>query len=183
MEGLSRNAGQPAQVDNPEQSLNNPRQRRDEYMGQPIEAYEREIATQSWGLVRGKCAWCHGKETWLVDLPLVILESIRDVLAQRGCRVPRLRSPLYLFTAYLAGANAVAGHKLTIFSLTAVFPPSCGARTLKSFSLTCRCSYSCCGNKLSPLLFPSRVTPKASPGIPEVSRRLPRNLINKKSLF
>ncbi len=30
VEGLSRNAGQPAQVDNPEQSLDNPRQRRDE---------------------------------------------------------------------------------------------------------------------------------------------------------
>ncbi len=73
VEGLSRNAGQPAQVDNPEQSLDNPRQRRDEYMGLPIEAYEREIATQSRGLVRGRCAWCHGKETWLVDLPLVIL--------------------------------------------------------------------------------------------------------------
>ena len=73
VEGLSRNAGQPAQVDKPEQSLDNPRQRCDEYMGLPIEAYEREIATQSRGLVRGRCAWCHGKETWLVDLPLVIL--------------------------------------------------------------------------------------------------------------
>ena len=30
VEGLSRNAGQPAQVDNPEQSLDNSRQRRDE---------------------------------------------------------------------------------------------------------------------------------------------------------
>ena len=39
-------------------------------------------------------------------------ESIRDVLAQRGCRVPRLRSPLYLFTAYLTGADAVAGQAI-----------------------------------------------------------------------
>ena len=41
-------------------------------------------------------------------------ESIRDVLAQRGCRVPRLRSPLYLFTAYLTGADAAAGFSVLI---------------------------------------------------------------------
>ena len=34
-------------------------------------------------------------------------ESIRDILAQSGCRVPPLCSPLCLFTAYLAGADAV----------------------------------------------------------------------------
>ncbi len=36
----------------------------------------------------------------------------RDVLAQRDCRVLRLRSSLYLFTAYLTGADAVAGQAI-----------------------------------------------------------------------
>ncbi len=39
-------------------------------------------------------------------------ESIRDVLAQRDCRVLWLRSSLYLFTAYLTGADAVAGQAI-----------------------------------------------------------------------
>jgi hypothetical protein len=38
-----------------------------------VEAYERALAARSCGLVRGRSAWNDGRETWLIDFPLLVL--------------------------------------------------------------------------------------------------------------
>ena len=59
-------------LDDPQQTLDNPRRRLDECMGGAIEEYE-AIVARSKGLVRGRTAWNDGRECWLVDFPLVVL--------------------------------------------------------------------------------------------------------------
>ena len=44
-----------------------------EFLGAPVEAYERALAERSQGLLRGRSAWNGGRETYLIDLPLVVL--------------------------------------------------------------------------------------------------------------
>ena len=43
------------------------------YLEAPVEAHERALAGRSQGLLRGRTAWGAGKETYLIDLPLVVL--------------------------------------------------------------------------------------------------------------
>ena len=57
-------------LDDPQQTLDNPRRRLDECMGGAIEEYE-AIVARSKGLVRGRTAWNDGRECWLVDFPLL----------------------------------------------------------------------------------------------------------------
>ena len=62
-----------------------------------MEDYEREIGARSKGLVRGRSAWNDGKETWLVDFPLVVLIINRLRTAQaRKFRAVALEQTLVL---------------------------------------------------------------------------------------
>ncbi len=45
----------------------------DKLLETPVEDYERALAGRSEGLLRGRSAWNDGKETWLIDFPLVVL--------------------------------------------------------------------------------------------------------------
>ena len=42
-------------------------------MASDVEDYERALAARSGGLVRGRSAWNDGRETWLIDFPLLVL--------------------------------------------------------------------------------------------------------------
>ena len=43
------------------------------YLENDVEEYERALAARSGGLVRGRNAWNDGRETWLIDFPLLVL--------------------------------------------------------------------------------------------------------------
>ena len=43
------------------------------YLESDVEDYERGLAARSGGLVRGRSAWNDGRETWLIDFPLLVL--------------------------------------------------------------------------------------------------------------
>ena len=43
------------------------------YLANGVEDYERALAARSAGLVRGRSAWNDGRETWLIDFPLLVL--------------------------------------------------------------------------------------------------------------
>ena len=96
--GSSSDRTQVQSLDDPRQSLDNPR--RDESLGPPIEDYERDIAAKSQGLLKGRSAWNHGKETWLVDLPLVVLAINRLRTPQaRRFRTASLEQSLKIMSA------------------------------------------------------------------------------------
>ena len=43
------------------------------YLESDVEDYEKALAARSGGLVRGRSAWADGRETWLIDFPLLVL--------------------------------------------------------------------------------------------------------------
>ena len=45
----------------------------DRYLESGVEDYEKTLAARSCGLVRGRSAWNDGRETWLIDFPLLVL--------------------------------------------------------------------------------------------------------------
>ncbi len=45
----------------------------DKYLEDGVQDYELALASRSQGLLRGRSAWHDGRETWLIDFPLVVL--------------------------------------------------------------------------------------------------------------
>ena len=82
----------------------------DKYLAAPVEDYERALASRSQGLVRGRSAWNDGKETFLVDFPLVLL-VVRAALDGREHprRRPRVAPALARAPAVDLGAPARGG--------------------------------------------------------------------------
>jgi hypothetical protein len=57
----------------------------DKFLAEPVQDYERALAERSQGLLKGRSAWNDGRETWLIDFPLVVLviNRLRMPLARR----------------------------------------------------------------------------------------------------
>ena len=106
--GSSGNLGQPRSVDDlvgPSDRLPASVQRAGrqvgDFLGAPIEDYERDIAAQSKGLERVRSAWNDGREAIAVDLLLVVLTIKRLRTPQAGrFRLSSLQqSPCLLYTS------------------------------------------------------------------------------------
>ena len=55
------------------------------YLEEPIQDYELALAARSRGLLYGRSAWNDGRETWLIDFPLlvVVINRLRTQQARR----------------------------------------------------------------------------------------------------